>query len=56
MAQMLTLANVRADSKVVVMETCRGLLLGATLERLGGRMNGLVFKYSLYLFWEEVSC
>lgn len=36
-AQMLTLGNVKAHSNVVVMETCQGLLLGAVLERMGGK-------------------
>ena len=56
MAQMLTLANVRAGSKVVVMETCRGLLLGATLERLGGRTCGLFVVFSLDLLGRNILC
>ncbi|XP_065590625.1 tRNA (adenine(58)-N(1))-methyltransferase non-catalytic subunit TRM6 isoform X2 [Cyrtonyx montezumae] len=36
LAQMLTLGNVRAGNKMVVMETCAGLLLGAVMERMGG--------------------
>ena len=35
-SQVLTMANVRAGNKMVVMETCQGLLIGATLERMGG--------------------
>lgn len=36
LAQMLTLANVHAGSKVLVFETCAGLVLGAVMERMGG--------------------
>ncbi|CAG01490.1 unnamed protein product, partial [Tetraodon nigroviridis] len=36
LAQMLTLANVHAGSKVLVFETCSGLVLGAVMERMGG--------------------
>ncbi|KAM8831789.1 tRNA (adenine(58)-N(1))-methyltransferase non-catalytic subunit TRM6 [Spinachia spinachia] len=36
LAQMLTLANVHAGSKVLVFETCAGLLLGSVMERMGG--------------------
>ena len=35
-SQVMTMANVRAGNKMVVMETCQGLLIGATLERMGG--------------------
>jgi len=33
------MANVRAGSRIVVMETCQGLLLGAMLERMGGEFD-----------------
>ncbi|XP_065819742.1 tRNA (adenine(58)-N(1))-methyltransferase non-catalytic subunit TRM6 isoform X2 [Labrus bergylta] len=36
LAQMLTLANIHANSKVLVFETCAGLVLGAVMERMGG--------------------
>lgn len=36
LAQMLTLANVHARSKVLVFETCAGLVLGSVMERMGG--------------------
>ncbi|XP_008941760.1 PREDICTED: tRNA (adenine(58)-N(1))-methyltransferase non-catalytic subunit TRM6 [Merops nubicus] len=36
LAQMLTLGNVRAGNKMMVMETCSGLVLGAVMERMGG--------------------
>ena len=49
-AQMVTLANVRAESKVVMMETCRGLLLGAALERLGGRIFGCFLVFPVPFF------
>ncbi|MEQ2178544.1 tRNA (adenine(58)-N(1))-methyltransferase non-catalytic subunit TRM6 [Goodea atripinnis] len=39
LAQMLTLANVHAGSKVLVFETCAGLVLGAIMERMGGRFS-----------------
>ena len=35
-SQVMTMVNVRAGNKMVVMETCQGLLIGATLERMGG--------------------
>ncbi|NXD20768.1 TRM6 methyltransferase, partial [Spelaeornis formosus] len=36
LAQMLTLGNVHAGNKMIVMETCAGLVLGAVMERMGG--------------------
>ncbi|KAM4842254.1 tRNA (adenine(58)-N(1))-methyltransferase non-catalytic subunit TRM6 isoform 2-T2 [Thomomys bottae] len=36
LAQMLTLGNIRAGNKMIVMETCSGLVLGAMMERMGG--------------------
>ncbi|KAM4522225.1 tRNA (adenine(58)-N(1))-methyltransferase non-catalytic subunit TRM6 [Odontesthes bonariensis] len=36
LAQMLTLANIHAGSKVLVFDTCAGLVLGAIMERMGG--------------------
>ncbi|KAG7240241.1 hypothetical protein INR49_027052 [Caranx melampygus] len=36
LAQMLTLANVHAGSKILVFETCAGLVLGSVMERMGG--------------------
>ncbi|XP_067098026.1 tRNA (adenine(58)-N(1))-methyltransferase non-catalytic subunit TRM6 [Osmerus mordax] len=36
LAQMLTLGNIHASSKVLVFETCAGLVLGAVMERMGG--------------------
>lgn len=36
LAQMLTLANIHAGSKLLVFETCAGLVLGAVMERMGG--------------------
>ncbi|XP_013865341.1 tRNA (adenine(58)-N(1))-methyltransferase non-catalytic subunit TRM6 [Austrofundulus limnaeus] len=36
LAQMLTLSNIHAGSKVLVFETCAGLVLGAVMERMGG--------------------
>ncbi|KAM3931542.1 tRNA (adenine(58)-N(1))-methyltransferase non-catalytic subunit TRM6 [Leptodactylus fuscus] len=36
LAQMLTLGNIHAGSKVIVMETCAGLVLGSVIERMGG--------------------
>ncbi|XP_006626064.2 tRNA (adenine(58)-N(1))-methyltransferase non-catalytic subunit TRM6 [Lepisosteus oculatus] len=36
LAQMLTLGNIHAGSKVIVFDTCAGLVLGAVMERMGG--------------------
>ncbi|XP_043835929.1 tRNA (adenine(58)-N(1))-methyltransferase non-catalytic subunit TRM6 isoform X2 [Dromiciops gliroides] len=36
LAQMLTLGNIHAGNKMIVMETCAGLVLGAVMERMGG--------------------
>ncbi|MGH0153847.1 UNVERIFIED_CONTAM: hypothetical protein FKN15_034298 [Acipenser sinensis] len=36
LAQMLTLGNVHAGSKIIVFDTCAGLVLGAVMERMGG--------------------
>jgi len=35
-SQLITMANVREGNRIIVMETCQGLLLGAILERMGG--------------------
>lgn len=37
---MLTLGNIRAGNKMIVMETCAGLVLGAVMERMGGKEHG----------------
>ncbi len=37
LAQMLTMCNVHAHSNIIAMETCQGLLVGALLERMGGK-------------------
>ncbi|XP_017311740.1 tRNA (adenine(58)-N(1))-methyltransferase non-catalytic subunit TRM6 [Ictalurus punctatus] len=36
LAQMLTLGNIHAGSKIIVFETCAGLVLGSVMERMGG--------------------
>ncbi|KAM9703947.1 tRNA (adenine(58)-N(1))-methyltransferase non-catalytic subunit TRM6 [Menidia menidia] len=36
LAQMLTLGNIHAGSKILVFETCAGLVMGAIMERMGG--------------------
>ncbi|MBN3301534.1 TRM6 methyltransferase, partial [Amia calva] len=36
LAQMLTLGNIHAGSKIIVFETCAGLVLGSIMERMGG--------------------
>ncbi|NWS24450.1 TRM6 methyltransferase, partial [Polioptila caerulea] len=36
LAQMLTLGNIHAGNKMIVVETCAGLVLGAVMERMGG--------------------
>jgi len=38
-SQLITMANVRAGNRIIVMETCQGLLLGAILERMGGMLD-----------------
>ncbi|XP_074658928.1 tRNA (adenine(58)-N(1))-methyltransferase non-catalytic subunit TRM6-like [Tubulanus polymorphus] len=43
LGQILSHANVRAGSNVIVVESCGGLVLGAVLERLGGL--GKVFDF-----------
>ena len=35
-AQILTQVNAHASSKLLLVETCQGLLAGALLERMGG--------------------
>ncbi len=44
LAQMLTLANIHAGSKVLVFETCAGLVLGAVMERMGGTSVGFSIR------------
>jgi len=36
MSQILTHCNVRSGSRLMVVESCNGLLLGAILERMAG--------------------
>lgn len=36
LAQILTLGNIHAGSKIIVFETCAGLVLGSVMERMGG--------------------
>ncbi|XP_035686086.1 tRNA (adenine(58)-N(1))-methyltransferase non-catalytic subunit TRM6-like [Branchiostoma floridae] len=36
LSQMLTVGNIHAHSKVIVVDTCQGLVLGAVMERMGG--------------------
>ncbi|XP_053345412.1 tRNA (adenine(58)-N(1))-methyltransferase non-catalytic subunit TRM6 [Clarias gariepinus] len=36
LGQMLTLGNIHAGSKIIVFETCAGLVLGSVMERMGG--------------------
>ncbi|XP_039719700.1 tRNA (adenine(58)-N(1))-methyltransferase non-catalytic subunit TRM6 [Pteropus medius] len=45
LAQMLTLGNIRAGNKMIVMETCAGLVLGAMMERMGG-FGSIIQLYS----------
>ena len=51
LSQILTLGNIHAHSKVVVMETCQGLLTGAVLERLGGYNNNNYYYYYYYCYY-----
>lgn len=44
LAQILTLANIHAGSKVLVFETCSGLVLGSVMERMGG-MTGILWTF-----------
>ncbi|EDO36423.1 predicted protein, partial [Nematostella vectensis] len=36
LSQILTLANIRANSRVLVMEQCQGMIVGSILDRMGG--------------------
>ena len=47
LAQVLTLSNLQADSKVLLVETCQGLLAGAILDRLTS-------MYSCYMYSRRV--
>lgn len=47
---MLTLANIHAGSKVLVFETCSGLVLGAVMERMGGKSVNFPFPVCSYGF------
>ena len=47
LAQILTMANVRAHSRLLVAESCHGLVLGAVMDRMGGTfMEFLTFLHS----------
>ncbi len=41
LAQILTLGNIHAGSKIIVFETCAGLVLGSVMERMGGNHTSL---------------
>ncbi|KAK2163730.1 hypothetical protein NP493_1443g00013 [Ridgeia piscesae] len=43
LAQILNEANVRAHNKLIVMETCLGLVLGAVMERMAG--EGVIINF-----------
>lgn len=43
--------NIRASNKMIVMEACAGLVLGAMMERMGVRFN--VFMFIKTLPWFE---
>ena len=48
-SQLITMANVRAGSRIIAMETCQGLLLGTILERMGGVSdNGVLIGCSYH--------
>ncbi|KAK3749500.1 hypothetical protein QZH41_013480 [Actinostola sp. cb2023] len=51
LSQILTLANIRATSNVIVMEQCQGLVIGAVLERMGGKK----FKQSKRYCQEKIA-
>jgi hypothetical protein len=48
LSQVLSLANIRANSNILVMEQCHGLVVGAVLERMGG--NLLSKNKNIYFF------
>lgn len=44
-AQILTFGNIHAESKVLLVETCQGLLAGAIVDRLSGtRLLNLIYS------------
>lgn len=56
LAQMLTLANIHAGSKVLVFETCAGLVLGSIMERMGGTLDLWTFLLFLSIWPKDFSC
>lgn len=55
LAQMLTLANIHAGSKVLVFETCAGLVLGSVMERMGGTAVLWYLTVMFFFFISEQS-
>ena len=51
---MLHLANVRAGARVLVVDDCKGLLVGACLERMNGQGVVLAFQHSKETHFEAV--
>lgn len=45
LAQILTYGNVHAFTNVAVVDTCSGLVVGAVLERLGGKEISYTCSY-----------
>ena len=37
LSQILTLSNARAGCRIIVVESCQGMVAGALLERMGGQ-------------------
>lgn len=50
LSQILTLSNVRAHCRIMVAESCQGMMAGALLERMGGKYNTFV-NMSVSLRW-----
>ena len=46
LSQILTMSNVRAHCRVMVVESCQGMVVGALLERMGGKHNILRYLYT----------
>ena len=42
LSQILTMSNVRAHSRMMVVESCQGMVVGALLERMGGKYTCII--------------
>ena len=51
LSQILTMSNVRAHCRMLVVESCQGMVVGALLDRMGGMC---LYQFILTYFWYSI--